>query len=119
YYRYFVDDMERRKWGVLLTPPTELNFEIIREFYTNAISIEDVSYSYYSFRYDMNTKLQLYATLLLYNIKPRSHTSTIPVDSSFLLHYMIKGWKIDVAQILLRGCVGRQLLTSPMWLLKG
>ncbi|KAL5077209.1 hypothetical protein RYX36_016193, partial [Vicia faba] len=28
-YWYFVDDMEKRKWGVLLTPPTELNFDII------------------------------------------------------------------------------------------
>ncbi|KAL5101727.1 hypothetical protein RYX36_006054, partial [Vicia faba] len=48
-------------------------------------------------RCDMNTKAHLYATLLLYNIKTRSHTSTIHVDSDFLLHYMIKGWHIDVA----------------------
>ncbi|KAL5056471.1 hypothetical protein RYX36_037153, partial [Vicia faba] len=48
-YRYFMDDMEKRKWGVLLNPPTELNFDIIREFYANAIPIEDVRYSYYSF----------------------------------------------------------------------
>ncbi|KAL5056305.1 hypothetical protein RYX36_036987, partial [Vicia faba] len=108
-------DMERRKWGVLLTPPAELNFDIIREFYANAMPIEDVCYSYCSFvqgrvvsfdrnlpvhfkRYDRNIKTQLYATLLLYNIKPRSHTSTIHVDSTFLLHYMIKGLQIDVAQ---------------------
>ncbi|KAL5082502.1 hypothetical protein RYX36_010923, partial [Vicia faba] len=48
----------------------------------------------------MNTKTQLYVTLLLYNIKPRSHTSTIPVDSACLLHYVIKGWQIDVAQVI-------------------
>ncbi|KAL5069226.1 hypothetical protein RYX36_020113 [Vicia faba] len=168
-YRYFVDDMEKRKWGVLLTLLTELNFDIIRDFYANAMSIEDVRYSYCSFvrrrvvsfdrtsvsqylnhpltpqrgelcsyqkrveskkwrldlvgdtldltpnhgfslnasnqhvhfnRRDMNTKVQLYATLLLYNIKPRSHTSTIPIDTYFLLYYMIKGWKIDVAQVI-------------------
>ncbi|KAL5062028.1 hypothetical protein RYX36_023765, partial [Vicia faba] len=51
-------------------------------------------------RRDMNTKTQLYATLFLYNINPRSHTSTIPIDTSFLLYYMIKGWKIDVAQVI-------------------
>ena len=28
-YRYFMDGMEKRKWGVLLTPSTELNFDII------------------------------------------------------------------------------------------
>ncbi|KAL5095778.1 hypothetical protein RYX36_000105 [Vicia faba] len=47
-YRYFVDDIEKRKWGVLLTPLTEMNFDIVREFYANAIPIEDVCYSYYS-----------------------------------------------------------------------
>ncbi|KAL5075415.1 hypothetical protein RYX36_014399 [Vicia faba] len=51
-------------------------------------------------RCDMNTKAQLYVTLLLYNIKPMSHTSTIPIDSACLLHYMIKGWKIDIAQVI-------------------
>ncbi|KAL5073863.1 hypothetical protein RYX36_012847, partial [Vicia faba] len=88
-YRYFMEDMEKRKWGVLLTPPTELNFNIIREFYANPVHFK---------RRDMNTKAQLYATLLLYNIKPRSHTSTIPIDTTFLLYYTIKGCKIDVAQ---------------------
>ncbi|KAL5076562.1 hypothetical protein RYX36_015546 [Vicia faba] len=168
-YRYFMDNMEKRKWGVLLTPPTELNFDIIREFYANTILIEDVRYSYCSFvrgravsfdrnlvsqylnhpltlqrgelysyqksvaskkwildlvseilaltpnhgfflndsnqpvhfkRCDMNIKMQLYATLLLYNIKPRSHTSTIPIDTACLLYYMIKGWQINMAQMI-------------------
>ncbi|KAL5068191.1 hypothetical protein RYX36_019078 [Vicia faba] len=48
----------------------------------------------------VNTKAQLYATILLYNINPRSHTSTIPVDMACLLYYMIKGWKIYVAQLI-------------------
>ncbi|KAL5097300.1 hypothetical protein RYX36_001627, partial [Vicia faba] len=60
-YRYFMNDMERRKWGVLLTPPTKINFEIIREFYANAIPIKYVHYSYFSFvqgravSFDMNS----------------------------------------------------------------
>ncbi|KAL5080956.1 hypothetical protein RYX36_009377 [Vicia faba] len=48
----------------------------------------------------MNTKTQLYATLLLYNIKPRSHALNIPIDTTCLLHYMIKAWKIDVAHVI-------------------
>ncbi|KAL5057602.1 hypothetical protein RYX36_029206 [Vicia faba] len=48
-YRYFVEDMEKRKWGVLLTPPNELNFDIVQEFYANAMPIEDACYSYCSF----------------------------------------------------------------------
>ncbi|KAL5069948.1 hypothetical protein RYX36_020835, partial [Vicia faba] len=51
-------------------------------------------------RCDMNTKAQLYTTLLLYNIKPRSHTSTIPIDTTYLLYYMIKGCQIDVAHVI-------------------
>ncbi|KAL5057169.1 hypothetical protein RYX36_028773, partial [Vicia faba] len=51
-------------------------------------------------RCDMNMKAQLYATLLLYNIKPRSHTSTIPIDITCLLYYMIKAFQIDVAQMI-------------------
>ncbi|KAL5054408.1 hypothetical protein RYX36_035090 [Vicia faba] len=151
--------MEKIKCGVLLTPPTEINFDIIREFYANAMPINDVCYSYYSFvrgsvvsfdrnsisqylnhsltlkrgelcsyqkrvasknlildlvsetlaltpnhdfflnasnqpihfkRCDMNIKVQLYVTLLLYNVKQRSHTSTIPIDTTCLLYYMIK-----------------------------
>ncbi|KAL5074851.1 hypothetical protein RYX36_013835 [Vicia faba] len=161
--------MEKRKWGVLLTSLTELNFYIVRELYSNAMPVEDVCYSYCSFvrgravsfdrnevsqylghpltlprgefcsyqervaskkcildlvgetlalthnhgfflkasnqpmhfkRGDMNTKAQLYATLLLYNIKPMSHTSTIPIYITCLLYYMIKGWQIDVAQVI-------------------
>ncbi|KAL5074642.1 hypothetical protein RYX36_013626, partial [Vicia faba] len=50
-------------------------------------------------RCDMNTKGQLYATLLFYNIKLMSLTSTIPIDKICLLYYMIKGWKIDVVHV--------------------
>ncbi|KAL5074351.1 hypothetical protein RYX36_013335 [Vicia faba] len=48
----------------------------------------------------MNTKAQLYVSLLLYNIKPRSHTSTISIDTISILYYMIKGLQIDVAQVI-------------------
>ncbi|KAL5069726.1 hypothetical protein RYX36_020613 [Vicia faba] len=51
-------------------------------------------------RCDMNTKAQLYANLLLYNIKLMSDTSLIPIDTTWLLYYMIKGWKINVAQVI-------------------
>ncbi|KAL5097810.1 hypothetical protein RYX36_002137 [Vicia faba] len=51
-------------------------------------------------RCDMNINAQLYATLLLYNIKPRCHTFIIPIDKSCLFYYMIKGWKIDVAHVI-------------------
>ncbi|KAL5064421.1 hypothetical protein RYX36_026158, partial [Vicia faba] len=51
-------------------------------------------------RCDMNIKAQLCATLLLYNIKPRSHVLTILIDLDCLFYYMIKGWNIDVAQVI-------------------
>ncbi|KAL5062473.1 hypothetical protein RYX36_024210 [Vicia faba] len=146
--------MEKRKWGVLLTPSSELNFDIVCELYDNVMPIEDVCYSYCSFlrgrtvsfdrnevsQYlghpltlprgelcayekrveskkwrldlvgetlaltlshgfvlnasnqpvhfkigDMNTKAQLYAAPLVYNIKLSNHTSTIHVDTTCLL----------------------------------
>ncbi|KAL5056069.1 hypothetical protein RYX36_036751, partial [Vicia faba] len=147
-YRYFVDDMEKRKCGVLLTPLTELNFEIIREFYANAMPITYVCYSYCSFvrgravsfdrnsvnqylnhpltlqrgelcsyqkrvaskkwRLDLvNETLALTSNLGFFSMLPtslytskdtRSYTSTIPIDTTFLLYYMIKGLHIYVAQ---------------------
>ncbi|KAL5099848.1 hypothetical protein RYX36_004175 [Vicia faba] len=48
----------------------------------------------------MNIKAQLYTTLFPYNIKPRSRTSTVPIDSACLLHYMIKWLQIYVAKVI-------------------
>ncbi|KAL5078095.1 hypothetical protein RYX36_017079 [Vicia faba] len=52
-------------------------------------------------RVNINIMAQLFPTLLLYNIKPRIHTSTVLIDTVFLLYFMIKGCQIDVAQIIL------------------
>ncbi|KAI5395888.1 hypothetical protein KIW84_062175 [Lathyrus oleraceus] len=49
---------------------------------------------------DMTTIAQVALTLMLYNIRPRSHTSTIPVESSYLLYYIIDGMEMDVARII-------------------
>lgn len=49
---------------------------------------------------DMTTIAQVALALMLYNIRPRSHTSTIPVESSYLLNYIIDGMEIDVARII-------------------
>ncbi|KAI5418820.1 hypothetical protein KIW84_043159 [Lathyrus oleraceus] len=42
---------------------------------------------------DMTTRAQVALTLMLYNIRPYSHTSTIPVESSYLLYYLVDGMK--------------------------
>ncbi|KAL5073150.1 hypothetical protein RYX36_012134 [Vicia faba] len=115
-YRYFVDDMERRKWGVLLTPMTELNFDIIQEFYANAISIEDVASKKWRLdlvsetlaltlnhgfflnasnqpvhfkRRDMNTKSQLKAGVDIPNVATK-RISSIVNDDYVLRHYVLK-----------------------------
>lgn len=38
--------IEKRKWQKLCTPPTNLNYEIVREFYANAIPVEYLPYSF-------------------------------------------------------------------------
>ncbi|KAL5070809.1 hypothetical protein RYX36_021696, partial [Vicia faba] len=117
-YHYFMDDMERRKWGVLLNLQPSSTLTLFENFmlmqYRSKMFVILIVHScggelchligiqlpVHFKRCDMNTKARLYTTLLLCNIKLRSHTLTIHVDSTFLLHYMIKGWHIDVAQVI-------------------
>ncbi|KAL5101581.1 hypothetical protein RYX36_005908, partial [Vicia faba] len=77
--------VESKKWRLDFVSKT-LDLTPNHGFFLNA-SNQPVHFK----RCDMNTKAQLYATLLLYNIKPRSHTYTIHIDTIFLFYYMIKG----------------------------
>ncbi|KAL5097711.1 hypothetical protein RYX36_002038 [Vicia faba] len=83
-----------KKWRLNLVSET-LDLTLNHSFFLNA-SNQPIHFKIC----DMNTKVQFYATLLLYNIKPRSHTSTIPIDTTCLFYYMIKGWQIDVARVI-------------------
>lgn len=49
---------------------------------------------------DMTTRTQVALILMLYNIRPRSDTSTILVESHYLLYYLVDGKEIDVAWII-------------------
>lgn len=49
---------------------------------------------------DMTTRAQVALTLTLNNIRPHSHTSTIPVESYYLIYYLVDGRDVDVAQII-------------------
>lgn len=40
-------------------------------------------------------------TLVLYNIRPKSHTSSIPLDTSYLLYYILDNKYVDVDRIIL------------------
>ncbi|KAI5405497.1 hypothetical protein KIW84_052328 [Lathyrus oleraceus] len=68
----------------VVNPSHRFNYEIMREFYSNALPIE-VKF----LRKDMNVNAQVLMTLLLYNIRPMSHTSSIPVDTACLLYYIL------------------------------
>lgn len=48
----------------------------------------------------MNSEAQIFLTLLLYNLKLRSHTSSLPVDVSFLLYFIMTDGRVDIAQII-------------------
>lgn len=160
--------IEKKKWKKLCTPPTNLNYEIVREFYANDIPVEDQPYSFItmvirtriSFSRDaINTYLgnpltledgmlceygkrlarggwnielvkdalvlprksyevnaagapknflrknltmiaQVLMTLVLYNIRPRSHTSSILLDITYLLYYILDDIQVDVGRII-------------------
>lgn len=51
-------------------------------------------------RKDMNVNAQVLTTLLLYNIGPMSHTSSIPIDTYCLLYYILDKRKVNVAQVI-------------------
>ncbi|MCI22596.1 hypothetical protein A2U01_0043772, partial [Trifolium medium] len=38
-YRRFLDIIDNRGWGKLINPPEQINYEIVCEFYANAISV--------------------------------------------------------------------------------
>lgn len=48
----------------------------------------------------MKTRAQVALTLMLYNIRPHSHTSIVPVERSYLLYYLIDGKEVDIARII-------------------
>ncbi|MCI18183.1 hypothetical protein A2U01_0039336, partial [Trifolium medium] len=38
-YRRFVNIIDNRGWGKLINPPELINYEVVREFYANAIPV--------------------------------------------------------------------------------
>ncbi|KAI5401703.1 hypothetical protein KIW84_066245 [Lathyrus oleraceus] len=51
-------------------------------------------------RENLNLEARAYLVLLLNNIRPRSHRTTIPLDVSCLLYYIMIGKSVDVASII-------------------
>lgn len=46
-YRKLVANFERRKWSKICEPEPEINYDIVREFYANALQLEEgVAYHY-------------------------------------------------------------------------
>ncbi|KAI5408747.1 hypothetical protein KIW84_054544 [Lathyrus oleraceus] len=48
----------------------------------------------------MTVNAQVLMTLLLYNIRTMSHTSSIPIDTTCLLYYIFNEWHVDVARVI-------------------
>ena len=51
-------------------------------------------------RENLNLEARAYLVLLLNNIRPRSHSTTIPLDVGCLLYYIMIGKSVDVASII-------------------
>lgn len=168
-YRKLVANFERRKWNKICEPEPEINYDIVREFYANALQLEEGVAFHYQTRvrgkiislsrdvinaylgnpliladngrceyrakemandwdiptvsphlclegktYDLNDQgfpkswkresldleARAYLMLLLNNIRPRSHSTTIPLDVECLLYYIMIGKSVDVASII-------------------
>ncbi|KAL5076950.1 hypothetical protein RYX36_015934 [Vicia faba] len=48
-YRDIMESLNNWRWDTLLTPPTELNFDLVREFYANTLREEGIRYTFCSF----------------------------------------------------------------------
>ncbi|KAI5408750.1 hypothetical protein KIW84_054547 [Lathyrus oleraceus] len=48
----------------------------------------------------MTVNAQVLMTLLLYNIRTMSHTSSIPIDTTCLLYYIFNERHVDVARVI-------------------
>ncbi|KAI5445340.1 hypothetical protein KIW84_013537 [Lathyrus oleraceus] len=100
--------VEERNWKRLCTPPTNLDYEIVREFYVNSIPVQGKSYEVNVsgapknfLRKELKITAHVMMTLVFYNIRTRSHTSSIPLDTAYLLYYILGNRQVDVARIIL------------------
>ena len=66
-----------------------------REFETNVVGTP-----WRLKRGDMNTTAQILTTLVLHNIKPKSHTSDVNYETACLLYYIVQSREVDVARII-------------------
>ncbi|AES78770.2 hypothetical protein MTR_7g045330 [Medicago truncatula] len=75
-------------WGRLLQPITELNAELVREFYANALPA------------NLTEPFVFETFFILHNVKPNSHLSDCTVDVCPLIYYILKGIKVDIARTI-------------------
>ena len=87
--------------------PTAINAEANVDKISKAIMLEGRSVvrnlSGVAIRYhrdDLKTEAQVLLLFILHNVRPRSHASTFTMDITKLLHLMMTGWRINVAQII-------------------
>ncbi|GAU51860.1 hypothetical protein TSUD_416440 [Trifolium subterraneum] len=162
------DILVSRKWNKLLEPPLKLNYEVVREFYANAIPIGQEPYNFTTvvrgrqIHFDRDTlnrflgepsnldsdqlceysemlvrqnwpvedmvrdifiegesfqlnnqreerraiketltiPAQIIHLLICYNLKPRSHVHTAPMDRATLIWYILTGREVDIARVI-------------------
>lgn len=168
-YHSLIATFERRRWMKLCEPEAAINYDIVREFYANAMHQEEGTTFIYQSRvrgrivsfgrdainsylgnpltlgeserceyrtmesanrwnleavnatlcirgksFDLNDQghpkswkrenfnlgARAFLVLLLSNIRPRSHTTTIPLDVGCLLYCIMVGKSVDVASII-------------------
>ncbi|XP_058754165.1 uncharacterized protein LOC131657053 [Vicia villosa] len=168
-YKEIANIFNAKKWGRLLTPVDCINYEIVREFYANALQPEGELCSYKSFvrgkeidfsrnaisellgnpwnpfdpniqtdefsvarrthqnqevisrvilkpgkqvelnnvqepirynRIDMTPLAQAVLLLIVFNIRPRFHKSSAPLDVALLVYHILENKTVDVAKII-------------------
>lgn len=68
------------------------NIELVKETLVltgKSYEVNDLGAPKKFLRKDLTTKAQVLMTLVFYNIRPRSHASSIPLDTAYLLYYTL------------------------------
>ena len=166
-YRRIQAVFEKRKWDKLLNPSDRVCYQLIREFYANALQPEGEFYRFKTYvrgreisfgrdainlilcspsklgslqtdeytkmlaakhdhnmvsatilkpgckvdrnakrepikysRKFMTTEAQAVLLLLCYNVKPRLHRSSVPLDTGLLMYCIMEDKEVDIAQII-------------------
>ncbi|KAI5398625.1 hypothetical protein KIW84_064117 [Lathyrus oleraceus] len=100
-HRNIVIQMGNKNWCVLINPPKNLNHDMVREFYANALSSEGNPFTFTTMirGRTIHFNMDVINEYLENPMAEESHFH-LHMDTSHLLYLIIKGIRVDVARTI-------------------